>query len=128
MIKEVGRRGERPPAGVRDIAELELCLVYNSGSGLDINSLWWQKLLQLLKGAALAGTWLKYRGTYSLIYSVQPFFSRHIDLENNIQVAFRVRMFVCWHAFASGDDGLSRLDDLSWRAAHVDTPSIEMRH
>ena len=41
MIKEVGRCGERPPAGIRDIAELELCLVYNSRSWLDVNSLWW---------------------------------------------------------------------------------------
>lgn len=51
VIKEVGRRRERPSAGIRDIAELELCLVYNSGSRLDINSLWWQKLLQFLKEA-----------------------------------------------------------------------------
>ena len=50
VIKEVGRCRERPPAGVRDIAELELRLVYNSGSRLDINSLWWQQLLQLLEG------------------------------------------------------------------------------
>ena len=50
VMKEVGRCGERPPAGVRDIAELELCLIYNSGSRLDINPLWWQKLLQLLRG------------------------------------------------------------------------------
>jgi len=50
VIKEVGGRGERPPASVRDVAELELCLVYHSGSRLDINPLRWQKLLQLLKG------------------------------------------------------------------------------
>lgn len=50
MIKEVGRCGERPPASVCDVAKLELCFVNHSGSRLDINPFWWQKLLQLLKG------------------------------------------------------------------------------
>ena len=45
MIKEIGRGWERPPAGVRDVAKLKLCLIDHCGPWLDINPLWWQKLL-----------------------------------------------------------------------------------
>ena len=55
LIKEVGRCGERPPAGFRDITELELRLINHSGSRLDINTLWWQKLRQLLNGLCERG-------------------------------------------------------------------------
>ena len=49
MIEEVGRSGERPATGVRDIAELELCLIDDSRSRLNISPFWRQKLLELLK-------------------------------------------------------------------------------
>lgn len=55
VIKEIRGCGERPSPSVRDIAEFELCLIDNGGSGFDINPLWWQKALQLLDGVSVSG-------------------------------------------------------------------------
>jgi hypothetical protein len=41
MIEEIRRCREWPPPGIRNVAELEVCLVNNSRPGFDVNPLRW---------------------------------------------------------------------------------------
>jgi hypothetical protein len=128
VIKEIRGCRERPSSSVCDITEFELCLIDNSGSRFHIDPLRRQKLLQLLEGWCKGNAVETKKSTYSPIHRSQPSLSGHVDLEHDVHIAFRVRLLVHWHAFTLGDDGLSRFDDFSWGAAHMNAPSVEMGH
>ena len=64
--------------------------------------------------------------TYLDVYRSEPLFVWHVNLEDNIKVAFVIWGLVLRHTLPPKDDAIARLNDLARRTANMDATPIQV--
>lgn len=61
-----------------------------------------------------------------MINRVHPIFTGHFDVQNNVKIPARVRVFVCWHALVAQNDHHPGGGDLAFWTRYPHPSAVEV--